>query len=344
MSKPRICKTCKWLHNRAEPCWSCHRWGRGKTDHYISAEETLREYLQRKEREDMGVENTFEMLGTAELIERYKLCMNDDCEACPGKFDDDCVSRLSEAIINRLKQLQQDVIEAKKMAGDAMYKAMFAYRRNNSSADCPSSTGNKGAEGNERSVEGDAPYNGNICATNESVEMAVARMEAAKANGITYAEQLQREWKDTSSTAGGECPSSVTCGDSFSPEGRSLSGENAVERDDTVRRCAEYVAEKHLQMDDEPPDQQAKADAGKLQLCMVPREIIRNIAAVREYGNRKYGDPENWRTVEIDRYRNATFRHWLAYLDDPKGCDEESGLPHLWHLACNIAFLCEMEG
>jgi hypothetical protein len=47
--------------------------------------------------------------------------------------------------------------------------------------------------------------------------------------------------------------------------------------------------------------------------------------------------------VEIDRYRNAAFRHWLAYLDDPKGCDEESGLPHLWHLACNIAFLCEME-
>jgi hypothetical protein len=25
------------------------------------------------------------------------------------------------------------------------------------------------------------------------------------------------------------------------------------------------------------------------------------------------------------------------------GVDEESGLPHLWHLACNIAFLIEME-
>ena len=118
----------------------------------------------------------------------------------------------------------------------------------------------------------------------------------------------------------------------------------ADERDDTVRRCAEYVAEKHLQMDDEPLDQQAKADAGKLKLCMVPREIIRNIAVVREYGNRKYGDPENWRTVDIKRYRDAAFRHWLAYLDDPSGVDAESGLPHLWHLACNIAFLCEMEG
>ena len=41
--------------------------------------------------------------------------------------------------------------------------------------------------------------------------------------------------------------------------------------------------------------------------------------------------------------RDALYRHWLNYLDDPKGVDEESGLPHLWHLACNAAFLIEME-
>ena len=40
---------------------------------------------------------------------------------------------------------------------------------------------------------------------------------------------------------------------------------------------------------------------------------------------------------------DAAFRHFLAYLDEPDGVDKESGLPHLWHLACNIAFLCEME-
>ena len=90
-------------------------------------------------------------------------------------------------------------------------------------------------------------------------------------------------------------------------------------------------------------DQNAKADAGKLQLTLVPRKIIRDIAAVRMYGNAKYGDPENWRGVEVERYRDAAFRHFLAYLDDPNGVDEESGLPNLWHLACNLAFLCEME-
>ena len=89
--------------------------------------------------------------------------------------------------------------------------------------------------------------------------------------------------------------------------------------------------------------QEAKADAGKPRLTLVPRRSIWAVARIREYGNKKYHDPENWRQVEPQRYRDAAFRHFLAYLDDPKGVDEESGLPHLWHLACNIAFLIEME-
>ena len=89
--------------------------------------------------------------------------------------------------------------------------------------------------------------------------------------------------------------------------------------------------------------QKAKADAGKVRLTLVPRKIIWFIGKIREYGNKKYGDPENWRKVDIQRYRDAAYRHWLAYLDDPHGVDKESGLPHLWHVACNIAFLCEME-
>ena len=89
--------------------------------------------------------------------------------------------------------------------------------------------------------------------------------------------------------------------------------------------------------------QKYKADAGKPQLTLVPRKIFWDIAEVRMYGNKKYKDPENWRQVEIERYRDAAFRHFLRYLDDPKGVDEESGLAHLKHLACNIAFLCEME-
>ena len=90
-------------------------------------------------------------------------------------------------------------------------------------------------------------------------------------------------------------------------------------------------------------NQEAKADKGKLQLTLVPRQIIREIAKVRMYGTQKYKDPDNWKRVEVERYRDAAFRHFLAYLDDPYSIDEESGLPHLSHLACNIAFLCELQ-
>ena len=90
-------------------------------------------------------------------------------------------------------------------------------------------------------------------------------------------------------------------------------------------------------------DQQAKTDAGKPRPTLTPVSLIDAVTAVRMYGNAKYHDPENWRQVEPQRYRDALYRHWLAYLKGEK-CDQESGLPHLWHLACNAAFLIEMEG
>lgn len=71
-------------------------------------------------------------------------------------------------------------------------------------------------------------------------------------------------------------------------------------------------------------------------------QLVRAVAAVRRYGIEKYHDPENWSRVEPQRYRDALYRHWLAYLDDPDGVDQESGLPHLLHLACNVDFLIEL--
>lgn len=90
-------------------------------------------------------------------------------------------------------------------------------------------------------------------------------------------------------------------------------------------------------------DYSIKADKGKLQLTLVPTQIIKDIAVVREYGVNKYNTKNGWKEVEIERYRDAAFRHFLAYLENPKGTDEESGHSHLAHLACNVAFLCELE-
>lgn len=86
----------------------------------------------------------------------------------------------------------------------------------------------------------------------------------------------------------------------------------------------------------------AKADAGKPRLSLVPPEIIRAVCRVREFGCEKYHDPENWRLVQPERYHEAMLRHVLACWDNPWAVDPESGLLHLEHIACNVAFLLQM--
>jgi hypothetical protein len=88
--------------------------------------------------------------------------------------------------------------------------------------------------------------------------------------------------------------------------------------------------------------QNAKDDKGKLKLSLVPTQIIRDIAQVREYGCEKYHDPDNWKQVEMQRYIDAFYRHWLKVIENPNSIDEESGIPHYKHCACNLAFICEM--
>ena len=90
-------------------------------------------------------------------------------------------------------------------------------------------------------------------------------------------------------------------------------------------------------------DQTVKADGGKPRPTLVPVNAIKAVTIIREYGCRKYADPENWRKVEPQRYRDAAYRHWLAYLSG-EDYDAESGLPHLFHALCNLSFLVELEG
>lgn len=90
-------------------------------------------------------------------------------------------------------------------------------------------------------------------------------------------------------------------------------------------------------------NQSAKADNGKPKLSLVPAEIINCIAKCREFGCAKYHDPDNWKDVEKERYIDAAYRHWIKYVKDNNSVDEESGLPHLWHCCCNLAFLCEFD-
>lgn len=88
--------------------------------------------------------------------------------------------------------------------------------------------------------------------------------------------------------------------------------------------------------------QNAKADSGKPTLSLVPKEIIYEIEKVRSYGVKKYKHPDNWKQVEMERYHEALLRHTMAVWNDINARDEESGMLHLSHIACNVAFLLEM--
>ena len=89
-------------------------------------------------------------------------------------------------------------------------------------------------------------------------------------------------------------------------------------------------------------DQSAKADNGKLELSLVNPELVKAVAEVRMYGTEKYGNSENWRKVKPKRYVDALYRHLLAYIEGNE-VDEESGLSHLAHMACNLSFLLDKE-
>lgn len=125
-----------------------------------------------------------------------------------------------------------------------------------------------------------------------------------------------------------ECPTDYECGGRY----------------DIMRILRKRLAPVNKSDDGKTADetQTAKADDWKIRPTLVPVSLIRAVTEVREYGCRKYHDPENWRQVEPQRYKDALYRHWLAYLSG-EGRDPESELPHLWHIACNVAFLIEME-
>lgn len=85
-----------------------------------------------------------------------------------------------------------------------------------------------------------------------------------------------------------------------------------------------------------------KHDGGKPRLSLVPPILIKAVGTVMTHGADKYGVGK-WKNVEPERYRNAMMRHLCEYLENPHGNDKDSGLPHLWHLACNVAFLLELD-
>lgn len=85
-----------------------------------------------------------------------------------------------------------------------------------------------------------------------------------------------------------------------------------------------------------------KDDDGKPRYDLIPPEFLDDTAKVLTYGAMKYA-PRNWeKGMAWGRVFGALMRHMWAWWRGQK-LDPETGLPHLAHAACCIAFLMAFE-
>jgi Domain of unknown function (DUF5664) len=87
-----------------------------------------------------------------------------------------------------------------------------------------------------------------------------------------------------------------------------------------------------------------KDDGGKLRYDLIPWKAVKGLVKVLTFGANKY-TPNGWRFVfdAKNRYTAAALRH-LSSIQLGETHDPESGLRHIDHLMCNVAFLSELEG
>lgn len=88
-----------------------------------------------------------------------------------------------------------------------------------------------------------------------------------------------------------------------------------------------------------------KYDTEKIRMDLNPQDALMATAAVFSYGAKKY-DEWNWaKGMRAGRLTAAMQRH-LAAFSLGEDVDEESNLPHLWHLGCCALMLigCDLRG
>ena len=80
-----------------------------------------------------------------------------------------------------------------------------------------------------------------------------------------------------------------------------------------------------------------KETKGKLRWTLIPLLSLKEVVKVLEYGATKYS-ADNWQKVEKEKYKEALWRHWIAYQEG-ETYDPETGLHHVAHLVCDGLFI-----
>lgn len=91
------------------------------------------------------------------------------------------------------------------------------------------------------------------------------------------------------------------------------------------------------------PKNFVKYDDDKLRWSLLPRDTLRDVLRVLEYGAQKYA-VGNWKKAGdepdgIQRYWDAFDRHRDALQIDNELYDPETHLSHLSHMICNLMFI-----
>lgn len=87
-----------------------------------------------------------------------------------------------------------------------------------------------------------------------------------------------------------------------------------------------------------PPEEGKKFDEGKPRYDLLAPELLEEVSKVLAFGAQKYGD-RNWeKGMDWHRPFGALMRHSWAWWKGEE-LDQESGLSHLSHAACNLMFL-----
>ncbi len=106
----------------------------------------------------------------------------------------------------------------------------------------------------------------------------------------------------------------------------------------TLKPHLDNIPKMMKEADDKLKTEGVKYDQGKPPVSMVPKELIYGAARAFEYGARKYQKSNFKKGMDWSRVTDALMRHTLEF-SDKKDNDDESGLPHLYHMAACVGML-----
>ena len=177
---------------------------------------------------------------------------------------------------------------------------------------------------------------------------------------ISHAEDLERESNPTTSSLTsaqqrqaaietGLCSDGRPCGevhefcqDAYCADCPNEPCETALSSQNGTKNGFRDEKKLHENQSEQSLDMGTKYDSDKPRMDLIPPHAELLLAQVLTYGANKYAS-DNWRKVDnaSQRYLAAALRHINSHRQG-EVIDPESGLPHLAHAMCSLAFILEI--